>query len=413
MLPFTLDPSTLLFTAALLGVLAAGMTRGLTSVTGAAQRAVISWTRGMLCMGLACLLYLLRGHASSYASFVAANALMLAAPLLMLHAYLRLFDVRFSPRRLTLVYVAQLATVVAFHLLGTSRNIAIVTLSSFASAEFAIASALLLLSKQRMRLAARWLGGAALGVLAVLSAMRVLVAWTGDITSIDPAATSDLQVVTLLAASTLFVVATVTFVLMVNDRHHREALEHARRDALTGVLTRRAFFDELAALEQQPGQSFALVMVDIDHFKSINDRHGHLGGDAVLAHVGELLRRTIRSVDVAGRYGGEEFCVLLRQCGEEQAKRFAARLVEAIGTATIQMPDGYAATFTVSAGYAVGRLIDAGGTDASLVGQVLARADSALYEAKRTGRNRAVGALKDTLCASSSVPTLSRDVIAV
>ena len=198
---------------------------------------------------------------------------------------------------------------------------------------------------------------------------------------------------------------------MVHDRRHREDLESARRDALTGVFARKAFFDELAALESGPEQDFALAMVDIDHFKGINDRHGHLGGDAALAHVGALLRRTARVSDVAGRYGGEEFCVLLRDCDEGEAGRFAARLVETVAAESVAMPDGCEAALTVSAGYAGGRTA---GTDAAgtpLVRQVLARADNALYQAKREGRNRAVRARDDTHW--SPVPTLSRSLLGV
>src|SRR5690606_4548578 len=98
-----------------------------------------------------------------------------------------------------------------------------------------------------------------------------------------------------LGASIVIIGSTIAFVLMVQDHRHREMLESARRDALTGVLTRKAFFDELAELEVGPEREFALVMLDIDHFKQINDRHGHLGGDAALAYVGALLRRTTRA----------------------------------------------------------------------------------------------------------------------
>lgn len=409
----SLNAQTLLFSASLLAFLAATLTLSLARAHGTLRRGVIAWSSAMSCVGITLLAFYVRGQVPEYVPLVLGNASIMAFALFAVLAYARIFSLRYSAKSLGLLYLAQLCVILLFQLAGTPREVAVVTLCSLLTAELLWATRLIVRHGTQTSKAVRVVATAAMSVLASLFAARIVVTLLGDSAAIDASAQSNVQIATLLVTSVAIIGSTIAFVLMVHDRQHREAMASARRDALTGVLTRRAFFDELSALERQPGQEFALVMVDIDNFKSINDRHGHLGGDAVLAHVGELLRRTIRASDVAGRYGGEEFCVLLRQCGEDQAMRFAARLVDAMGTATIQMPDGYAAAFTVSAGYAVGRLVDAGGTDASLVRQVLARADSALYEAKRTGRNRAVGALEDMLYASSSVPTLSRDVIAV
>ncbi|HKE01054.1 MAG TPA: GGDEF domain-containing protein, partial [Planctomycetota bacterium] len=163
--------------------------------------------------------------------------------------------------------------------------------------------------------------------------------------------------------------------LLENHRLFRRAQDLAVTDALTGVANRRALVDALvaaAAAHAAGGAPFSVAMFDLDHFKRINDELGHLGGDRVLREVAEALKRTVRSVDLVGRFGGEEFCVLLADATLPEALAVAERAraaIAALGRAT------------VSAGVAQHR-------DAEAVEPLLARADAALYRAKETGRNR-------------------------
>jgi len=252
-----------------------------------------------------------------------------------------------------------------------------------------------------------------MALLAILFAVRAALAFSGEAPIIDPAAQSRVQLVTLIATSIGIIGSTIAFVMMVQDGNHRDALEAARRDTLTGVLTRRAFFEELSTLERQRGEAYALVMLDVDHFKLFNDRYGHAGGDAVLACVGALLRRSTRSSEVVGRYGGEEFCVLLRGCGEAEAKYFSERLVAEAAREVVRMSNGEDARFTLSAGYADDTIVQTGEDGVRPVRRVLERADSALYAAKRAGRNRATGAADDSFFNTNLATTLSENVIAV
>lgn len=133
-------------------------------------------------------------------------------------------------------------------------------------------------------------------------------------------------------------------------------------------------------------ERYAAVMIDIDHFKAINDTFGHAGGDVTLAHAGRLIASAARISDVAGRYGGEEFCVILRGCGQIEAAQFANRVVADAARQTVRLRDGRQVRYTLSVGYACS-------TDetAETVEAVIERADKALYRAKRGGRNQAVG----------------------
>jgi diguanylate cyclase (GGDEF)-like protein/PAS domain S-box-containing protein len=168
----------------------------------------------------------------------------------------------------------------------------------------------------------------------------------------------------------------------------REASERRRRetfgDYLTGLANRRAFFEaaeqELMRSKAVPRPT-AVIALDADHFKAINDRHGHPGGDAVLQQLAAILGETFREVDVVARIGGEEFAVLLPSTDLARAAVVAERLRAAVAAQVVHF-DGARIRYTVSAG--VASLDDGeGGIDL-----LLKRADQALYAAKRAGRNR-------------------------
>jgi diguanylate cyclase (GGDEF)-like protein len=149
-------------------------------------------------------------------------------------------------------------------------------------------------------------------------------------------------------------------------------------DALTGVLNRRGLEIEFGRVQGRG--AFALAMLDVDHFKAINDQHSHLVGDAVLRRLGAVLQEHLRGPDVVGRWGGEEFMLLLDGAGSQRAMSIAERLRQHIESADwAELAPGLAVT--VSIGVAVG------GTDDSFT-QVVKRADQELYAAKRAGRNR-------------------------
>lgn len=172
----------------------------------------------------------------------------------------------------------------------------------------------------------------------------------------------------------------------VSDR--REATEALRRsvacDHLTGVANRRTLFDacelELQRWRRTP-RPLSIVLIDADHFKSINDDHGHAAGDAVLRHLAAGMLSTFRSMDVVARLGGEEFVVLLPGCAEDAAAAVAQRLCQSIAQQTVCV-NGTNLQYTVSIGVAA---MDANVAD---VEAFIARADHAMYRAKAGGRNR-------------------------
>jgi len=161
--------------------------------------------------------------------------------------------------------------------------------------------------------------------------------------------------------------------------------EQAIRDPLTGLLNRGAVLDALqkeCSRSDRIGGPFGVIMIDVDHFKSINDTNGHLVGDGVLREVASRLRGSLRTYDSIGRFGGEEFLVIAPGCGAAAALELAERLRRCVCDAPI-VYSGRTLTVTISLGVASGAGSPA--RDALLRG-----ADEALYAAKSAGRNRFV-----------------------
>jgi diguanylate cyclase (GGDEF)-like protein len=165
--------------------------------------------------------------------------------------------------------------------------------------------------------------------------------------------------------------------------HDEDLAAMAWSDGLTGVANRRRLDRDLAAHAKGTGPT-AVIMVDVDHFKQINDRYGHQIGDDVLRSVGNVLSDYVRHDDVVYRYGGEEFCILLPDATQEDARSIGDRIVTA--ARSIQLPDG--THVTVSVGVADGTAADVAGT--------LESADRALYAAKSSGRDRSSLAVAGT-----------------
>jgi two-component system, cell cycle response regulator len=176
-------------------------------------------------------------------------------------------------------------------------------------------------------------------------------------------------------------------ILTLQDEQARISEElhfQATHDSLTGIWNRRAILDMMSREFEIAARSkwgIGLVMLDVDHFKQVNDTRGHQAGDAVLKEIANRIQQAIRSYDLAGRYGGEEFLVVLPNCDAERIQSCAERIRSSIGDQPI-LAEGSCLTVTVSAGTTVLDPVLGSESDA------LAAADAALYRAKEAGRNR-------------------------
>jgi two-component system, cell cycle response regulator len=182
----------------------------------------------------------------------------------------------------------------------------------------------------------------------------------------------------------------------------REALrEQATKDSLTHLWNRSSIFDILCrelARGQREHTPVGVVMVDLDHFKSINDNYGHFAGDAVLCEAARRMQNAVRQYDSIGRYGGEEFLILLSGCDEEASLSQAERLRKQLAQLQISLQDS---TISISASF---------GVTTALPGQswtpeeLIHKADEALYLAKRRGRNRVEFLSHDARAAAEATP---------
>jgi diguanylate cyclase (GGDEF)-like protein len=210
---------------------------------------------------------------------------------------------------------------------------------------------------------------------------------------IEPASVASLLVptpfqgITFLIGFMVILVTSIGFLLLHKERIEEAAQKLALIDPLTGAFNRRTFLElaekEIARTRRARG-SLSLVMLDLDHFKMINDRNGHLAGDEVLKGVVAIVLTCLRKEDLLVRYGGEEFCMLLPNVALDRASMMAERIREAVDVARFSF-NGRSLAVTISIG--VTALSTDGVED---VDMLVHRADEALYAAKKSGRNRVV-----------------------
>lgn len=161
----------------------------------------------------------------------------------------------------------------------------------------------------------------------------------------------------------------------------RQEIQKLRHDTVSGLLGRQAFEDTLEAifsLRREDDGQIGVIMCDIDHFKKVNDEHGHRVGDEVLSHVAQTIRACVRSSDLVARYGGEEFVCVLARTDMAGLSILAERIRQRVED--LDQPG--CPRVTISVGFSMQRSDDSNGWD------IVKRADAALYQAKELGRNR-------------------------
>ena len=382
-----LDPHTLLFSLILTDALMMlGLLVAVHGQAGNGRRdGMEKWAAALFLETLVWIVGDSRGTFSDVITIVLANGLKAASHAMVLAA---LYE--FQQRRASnWQYFAPVAAtlVMAFILVDDIRARFIWGSLIFIFQLLLIARALL--SDQAARTGRAWrLLLVGVVILMLVMGLRAQVALTGHsefAQATNGLAPQPVQIITFIAIMAASLLGSIGFVLMVKERSDRDIMQLAMTDCLTQIPNRRALMERAEqALARRSGAPLALMMIDVDHFKLINDIHGHPTGDEVLSKVADLLSERLRGYDLLGRYGGEEFCAVAPDTDMAGALKLAESLRESIASTSFDTKKGKLPV-TVSIGISICPV-----NAARELKELLAEADVALYTAKQTGRNKVV-----------------------
>lgn len=378
-----LDVRTMMLVMAAINLLFAGLL-ALVARQAGAVRGARQWALAELCFGLGL------GVTSTLAAMPHPWMIGLIAALIALGVGLRFNGIEtfkgqpcryWIPAALIAVMAAQSFWFSVLHDNAQGRIVANWLVLGLANG--ACACALFVPVRQPLR-TAYWLAGASFLVLAFSMLLRAVFALMLPPESISLFSASDVNPTVFLIASLCQTSLSCSLVLMINYRLADDLAALAATDSLTGLLNRRSLEEaavRLSAHAMRKLRPLAILVIDVDHFKLINDKHGHPAGDEVLRSLATLMQAEIRSEDYLARIGGEEFCVLLPSSSEAEASVLAERIRSEFAQLQVAWA-GVTLRGTLSVGVA-----DSHAAGTELAG-LMAAGDNALYRAKRDGRNR-------------------------
>lgn len=378
----SLDLRSIMLFASVLALLQASVTL-LFSVAGKKYPGIYLWALGNSLLAIGLLQISLRSLISDLASIVGANTLIALGISLLLHGCLRFTN---RPVRLWRMYwpIGLIAVLFAyFTYVFNSVESRIIIISLFVSLRsFQATNSLLVQAPERSWASYRFTG-ITFVVLGTTFLLRGLIIWLFQ-PRINVFAPSSLQTTYFLITCLTIVLLTSGFGTMVMQRLVAELRQSATTDFLTGTLNRRAALQRLqaeVARYRRTGIPFSILLLDIDHFKAINDLHGHQAGDVVLVQLARILANQLRSDDMLCRWGGEEFLIMLSAQNANTAQQAAERLRQRVMQEVYHV-NAHIVRCTASIG------VTAIGHRKQELDAVIAGADQALYQAKQAGRNR-------------------------
>lgn len=348
------------------------------------------WGLGPLLGMLAAVFYGMEGPLPASVATIGGNALALSSSGLMYFGSQRFYDQQLRWKRWAGLGAVSLLGLSYFVLLQPDYRVRVAIFAGTLTVLFAAHTRLLV--QQGRGFAARFTA-TVMGLQTLVFAIRLLAVYWVDAADATRFSTSPIHSAYFISFSFMVLLFLVGVLLMASERVRAEFEHLATYDSLTGALNRRVvrLAGEQELLRwQRYGQAFAVMILDIDHFKQINDQHGHLVGDRVLQQVVAAVRKPLRKTDLLGRYGGEEFLILLPVTDGETALALGERIRSAVETTPVG-PQHQVSTISIGV-----TSVMAG--DASF-DALISRADLAVYQAKALGRNRVV--VSDDVAASA------------
>ncbi len=375
-----LDSSTLIFSIGILALLMAFITWTFQGAIVERDYGLKIWSVGISCVGISLITNFLRGELPSVIGILGANISLMAGGTLGLLAPAKFFQTKISKTIVVSALSVGFISLMVYYLFGFSIAFAMIGVC-FAMAVVLIYSARVVYKNSSKPISFSTHAFAlSMGIMGLTYFARAAVVGINPNVSVAPVTLAGTHQSVLIFGALFVVCSSMSFYSMVQEEQQREIRERAKRDPLTGLYNRRAFFDAAEKLAEEKA-AFSIVMIDIDHFKAINDTYGHLGGDRVLAFAGRLVANAFRLDDIACRFGGEEFCVLLCNCDAEQSAQITESLVEKFRQSVIRLPDGQDVQITISAG------VYEHSPEHTLL-KTIQSADMCLYSAKHAGRNQ-------------------------
>ncbi len=384
-----MDNQTLLFSLVLLNAV---MALSLTVVSwGREHDSLKKWAGALALESLVWMLGVLRGEIPDAMSFVLAGTLFAAVQSLKLAAIYEFGGMAWSRLQCLLPVILIFLLLVFLPYEDVRHRLAYSSL--IYGAQF-LMMVQVLRGTTELRTGRAWwlLFGATVAILP-LFALRAIVSFFGLYEFSMPDSTlalNPVQLAIFVALIMVSVMGSTGFILMIKEKADHAIRALAMIDSLTGIFNRRAFMERAEkeyAMAQRNKLPLVLLMLDIDHFKRINDKYGHPTGDAALVEVARILDSRLRKQDTLGRFGGEEFCILLPATDEAGALALAEKLRLAV-EGTPLVTERHTISVTVSIGVTV---CLAGCSNCGMsFHKLIDDADAALYQAKRDGRNRTV-----------------------
>ena len=376
-----LDSNTLIFSIGILSLLMGLISWSFPTTVTDREFGLREWAAGIACAGISVLLIFSRNEMPFWMGFFLPNIFLMSASSLSLMAQCRFYEQPIPKKLIGLLWAIGLTGLLGFFLLDWAVAWAMASVCFTMGTQLFASMVTILRHARKPRPLAGVFLAVTLGFMSAGYWARFVWALFHLDTPVAPISLAGAHQGALVLGALFVVSSTMSFFAGVHDAQKQLIAERARRDMLTGLLNRRAFFEWAEQIDAKR-QPYAVLMIDIDHFKSINDTHGHLGGDTVLAHAGRLVLSSFRIEDNPCRYGGEEFCVLLPDTPVEVAHAKAQELVTRFEREHIRLGSGLSIGVTISVGVNDNR-------DGRNLLRTIQGADDALYEAKRNGRNQA------------------------
>ncbi|CAG4927363.1 GGDEF domain-containing protein [Paraburkholderia saeva] len=381
-----LNPVAILGVTVLSGVMAMAV---LGSLLSAGIPGVGCWVVANALSVVALILFALQGHAPALFSILAANVLLAATVLTGLEGFRRFFGHTGFPAAGLAGLVAVGAGIAYWTWVTPDFNARVALVSAFHAGIDASVAVIVL--RERSRVRAKYscnFVAVAAALFAMGHAARGMTYGLGLLSQTTLLQVSAINVAFLALGILALPTMSIGMVMLAHDQLAERLRKLASVDDLTGAFARREFLtraDALLRSAERTGTPLTLAAIDIDHFKSINDQHGHAAGDRVLMHFAALVMEDVRTGDVFGRLGGEEFGVVCPATTATEAVVLLNRLRARLAASGYRLGSGAVLHYTFSVGvdqYRAGEPLPA----------LMARADAALYLAKASGRNRVVEA---------------------